>query len=136
MAPVCQLHGSVGSEKGQWPLPTFLSGRKLSPISHLDARHFSSSLCATGAFQAAILVLELRGSDLIKFMCGFFKRNSRTQVGTPEVSSNDSLPHGFAAKSYGDLSSWHWYAGLGGLVRGWDSLLPRYPPKFLSTTCV
>ena len=61
MAPVCQLHGSVGSEKGQWPLPTFLSGRKLSPISHLDARHFSSSLYAT-AFQAATLVLEIRGS--------------------------------------------------------------------------
>ena len=30
---------------------------------HFDARHFSSSLCATGAFQAATLVLELRGSE-------------------------------------------------------------------------
>ena len=28
----------------------------------LDAGHFSSSLCATGAFQAATPVLELRGS--------------------------------------------------------------------------
>ena len=52
-----------GSEYGQWPLPVFLSGRKLSPGSHLDARHFSSSLHATGAFQAATLVLELRGSE-------------------------------------------------------------------------
>ena len=31
--------------------------------AHLDARHFSFSLCATGAFQAATLVLELRGSE-------------------------------------------------------------------------
>ena len=53
-----------GSAKGQWPLPAFLSARKLSPSSHLDARHFSSSLCAPGAFQAAeTLVLELRGSE-------------------------------------------------------------------------
>ena len=60
-----------GSEKGQGPLPAFLSGRKLSPSSHLDVRHFSSSLyatgtfpaAATGAFQAATLVLELRGSE-------------------------------------------------------------------------
>ena len=29
----------------------------------LDARHFSSSLCTTDAFQAASLVLELRGSE-------------------------------------------------------------------------
>ena len=48
-----------GSEKGQWPLPTFLSRRKLFPSSRLNARHFSSSLNATGAFQAATLVLEL-----------------------------------------------------------------------------
>ena len=56
--------GSVGegSEKGQWPLPTFLSWRKLSPSSCLDARHFSSSLYATGTFQAPTLALELRGS--------------------------------------------------------------------------
>ena len=52
-----------GSEKGQWPLPTFLSGRKLSLSSHLDARHFSFSLYAPGTFQAASPVLELRGSE-------------------------------------------------------------------------
>ena len=65
MAPACQPCGSVrkGSGKGQWPLPTFLSGRKLSPSSHLDARHFSFSLDATGAFPAATPVLELRGSE-------------------------------------------------------------------------
>ena len=52
MALACHLCGSVGegSEKGQWPLPAFLSGRKLSPSSHLDARHFNFSLHVTVAF--------------------------------------------------------------------------------------
>ena len=31
--------------------------------AHLDARHFSSPMIITGAFQAATLVLELRGSE-------------------------------------------------------------------------
>ena len=31
----------------------------------LDARRFRSSLCATDAFQAAILVLALRGSESV-----------------------------------------------------------------------
>ena len=48
-----------GSEKEQWPLSAFLSGRKLSPRSCLHARHFSSSLYATVTFQAATLALEL-----------------------------------------------------------------------------
>ena len=52
-----------GSEKEQWPLPAFVSGRKLSPSLCLDARHFSSSPYATGAFQAATLVLGFRGSE-------------------------------------------------------------------------
>ena len=49
------------SEKGQWPLLTSLSGRKLSTC--LDARHFSSSLCDSGIFQAATPVLDLTGSE-------------------------------------------------------------------------
>ena len=54
-----------GSEKEQWPLPAFVSGRKLCPSSHLDARNFSSSLYATGAFPAAPLVLETKGSESV-----------------------------------------------------------------------
>ena len=64
-----------GSKKVQWLLPAFLSGRKLSLSSCLDARHFSSSLYATGAFQADTPVLELRGSESSKSMYGFFKGN-------------------------------------------------------------
>ena len=64
MVPACWLCGFVeeGSEKGQWLLSAFPSGRKLSPSS-LDARHFSSPLYATAAFQAAIPVLELRENE-------------------------------------------------------------------------
>ena len=55
-----------GPEKGQWPLPAFLSGRKLSP-THLDSSHFIRShfirKAPTGAFQAAALALEFRGLE-------------------------------------------------------------------------
>ena len=73
MVPACQLCGSEGkgSERRQ---KAFLSGRKLSPSSCLDARHSNSSLYATDAFQAATPVLELRRS-LSKSMCRFFKKN-------------------------------------------------------------
>ena len=60
--PALWLCGEA-SEEGQRPLPAFLSGRKLSPSSCLDATHFSPSLCATGIFQDATPVMELRGSE-------------------------------------------------------------------------
>ena len=95
-----QLAGSVpqgkgeGLEKGQWPLLTFLSGRKLSPSSCIDATYFTFSLFATGAFQAATLVLELRGSES-KSMCGFLKRNC---LGFKRFSFTDSIPNGFCSQ--------------------------------------
>ena len=52
-----------GSKKKQWLLTAVLSRRKLFPSSCLDARHFSSSPYASGAFQAAALVLKLRRSE-------------------------------------------------------------------------
>ena len=58
-----------GSGKRQWPLSVFLFGRKLSPSSHLDARHFSSSLYATGAFESVTPVLELRGECICVSVC-------------------------------------------------------------------
>ena len=61
MASACQLCGGR-AQKGTMASAAFLSGRKLSPSSCLDARHFSSSLYATGAFQAVASLLELRVS--------------------------------------------------------------------------
>ena len=53
MAPACRLYGSVGGR--------FREGTIVSAC--LDARHYSLSPFATGTFQAAILVLGLRGSE-------------------------------------------------------------------------
>ena len=53
MAPAYQLCGSVGRGFSKGPMAP----------SCLDAKHFSFSLYTTSAFQAAILVLELRGSE-------------------------------------------------------------------------
>ena len=48
-------HQLAGSVRGGFRKGTTAS-------AHPDARYFSSSLYASGAFQAATLVLELRGS--------------------------------------------------------------------------
>ena len=115
-----------GSEKGQWPLPTFLSGRKPSTSSCLDARHFSSSLCATGAFQAATPSWSSEGVSLSKSMWEYFKRNCfRLQNFLPPSQQSQV----FAARSCGDLSSWHWSPGLEEAQCGsWDSSLPSFYP--------
>ena len=56
-----------GSEKGQWPPPAFLSGRKIYPPVPTLMPDTSVPPCtyATGAFQAATPVLELRGSEFV-----------------------------------------------------------------------
>ena len=91
--------------------------------AHLDTRHFISSPCATGAVPAATPVLEFRGR---KSMCRFFTNNFlELQKFLPLTQSLFV----FAARSYGDLLSWHWNPGLGCLVWGWDSLFPRYPSQ-------
>ena len=76
MAPACQLCDSVGGglRKGTMAIAHLFVWEKAVPYphSHLDTRPFSSSLYATGAFQAATLVLELRG---IEFVYLFFKGN-------------------------------------------------------------
>ena len=101
-----------GSEKGQWPLPTFLSGRKLSLALALVPDTSVPPQCATGAFQAAIPVLELRGSES-KIVCGFFKRNC---LGLQKFLPLTQFSLVFAARTYGNLSPWHWNPRLGVLV--------------------
>ena len=114
MAPACWLCWG-GFSKGT------------TATTHLDVRNFIFSQYATGARQAAKLVLELRGCVWLcigESMCGFFKRNClRLQKFLP---STQSLLM-FAARNFEDLSSWHWNPGLGKLVWGWDSPLLRYP---------
>ena len=58
-------------------------------------------------------------------VCGLLKRDClRLQKFLPLTQSLLV----FASRSSGDLSSWHWNPGMGGLVWGWDSSLPRYQP--------
>ena len=57
-------HQLAGSVRGGFRKGTIASG-------HLDARHFGLSLSATGAFQAATPVLELRWSESEQ-VCGCF----------------------------------------------------------------
>ena len=81
----------------------------MPPSYCFDARHLTSSLYATGAFQASTPVLKLRGNEC-KSMCGFFRGNClRLQKFLPPTQS----PLDFAARSCGDLSSWHWNPELG-----------------------
>ena len=63
MAPACWLCSRGGRvRKGTMASFCLSVWENSVPSSHLDARHFSSSLYATGSFQAATLMLELRGS--------------------------------------------------------------------------
>ena len=65
MAPTCQLCGSVkgGLRKGTLASTCCTVWEKAVHSSCLDVRHFSFSLYATGSFQSATRVLELRVSE-------------------------------------------------------------------------
>ena len=64
MAPTCQLCVSVvgGLRKGTMASFCLSVWENSVPSSHFDARHFSSSPSAIGAFPTATRVLELRES--------------------------------------------------------------------------
>ena len=66
------------------------------------------------------------GVSLSKSLWGFFKRNC---FGLQQFLPPTKSLLIFAARSFEDLSSWHWNPGLGGLVRGYDSLLLRNPSR-------
>ena len=112
-----------GSEKGQWPLPAFLSGGRLSCSSHLDARHFSPSVYAMVTFKLLPWCWSSEEVSLIKSTCGVC---GRKYLGLQKFLSLTQSLLGFAAISYGDSSSWHWSPEQGLLVWGWDSSLSRY----------
>ena len=107
-------HQLAGSVRGGFRKGTMAS-------AHLDARHFSFSQYATGAFQAATPVLELRGSES-NSMCGSFKRNCLGLQNFLPLSQSSLV---FASRSCGDLSFWHWNPGLGGTGVGLGLLTPK-----------
>ena len=121
-----------GSEKGQWPLPTFLSGRKLSSSSCLDA---DTSVFSHMPLLPVMLLPRCwrsEGVSLSKSVCGFFQKNClRLQKSLPLTQS----PLFFAARSFGDLSSWHWNPGLGAWCEDGTPHSQDIPLNPLSTTC-
>ena len=104
-------------------VPAFLSGRKLSPSSCLDARYFQFLTVGHWCLSSCYPGARAQRSES-KFVCGFFNRNCfRLQ----EFLSPTQSLLASAARSYGDLSPWHCNPGLGTLVWDWDSSLLRYP---------
>ena len=75
-------------------------------------------------FKLLPLCWSSEGVSLSKSVCGFFKEK---YLGLQKFLPPTQSPLVFAARSYGDLSSWHWNPGLGGLLWGCDSSLLRYP---------
>ena len=130
MAPACGYVAlwREGSEKVQWPLLIFLSGRELSPILALMP-DTSVPPCMP------LLSFELlpwwcwnsEGVHMSKFGMGPLRGTTK---GVPQFFSPTPIPLVFIAKSYWCFSSWHFYPGL----RGWDSSLPRHPPELLIPT--
>ena len=135
--PTSLLWGSVweeGSGRGQChslafggcPFYPFL------PIICPISSHFTHFLYVTGALPAVALVLCPRVGGFVyvvsscrPFIWSLLKVQEFLPLPSPLLV--------FIARSYGDLSSWHWDHGLCSLAWGWDHLLPRYPSWVLPT---
>ena len=89
-----------------------------------NARHFSSSPYALVPFNLLPQCWSLQGVSLSKFVCGFFKQNCLELQKLLPLTQSLLV---FAARSCGDLPSWHWNPGLG-LLAPKISLLNFYLP--------
>ena len=103
---------SEGLEKGQWPLLTLIPDSSVSPRMPL-VRFMLLSWCWSS-----------ERMSLSESMCEFFKGNC-LELQKFLLPAQSLLVS--AARSCGDLSSWHWNPRLGDLMWTWDSSLPRYP---------
>ena len=128
MTPTCQLCSfeEEGSEMRQQPPPTFLSRRKLSPSSCLGADTSISPHMPLVPFKLLPHCWNSEQVSLSKSLREFLKRNC---LGLQQFLPPTQSPLMFAARSYGDFSSWHWNLELSGLVWGWDPLLLRSPSR-------
>ena len=100
------------------PLPTFLA---VVPQSCLVARHFSSSLYATGAFQAA--TLELRGSE--SEQKSSYVGSFRGTAWDSRVSSTNSIPAGVCSQKLWGLIFLALESWVGGPGVGLGLLAPK-----------
>ena len=104
MALACQFCDSVGggSEKGQWPLPTCISGRKLSLTLSLMSDNSVPPCTSLVLFKLLPQFWSSEGVSLSKSVCGFFRRNC---MGVQNFLLLTQSPLLFAARNYEDLSS-------------------------------
>ena len=116
----------VGSDRGHWPLSAFLSGRKLSPGSLLMPDTSFPPCVPLVSFKLLHWCWSSEGVSLSKSVHESLKRNC---LGLNKFLSLTQFLLVFAARSYGDLSTWHWNPGLGAQVWDWHSSLPRYPTQ-------
>ena len=126
MAPDCWLCGSmgVGFRKGTMVSVTFLSERKLSPALALMPDTSVPPHMSLVPFKLLPQWWSSERVSLSKPMCGFSKRSCWV---LQKFLSLTQSPLVFAARSYGDLSSWHWNPWLWYLMWGCGSSSPRYP---------
>ena len=110
--PVSRFYCSVcgraqrGDNAAAWPLE-FCPGGSCLPTCTSLSPHI-----ATGALPAVALVLKPRGSESAEVI-------SKAFAGLLRILQFLLLPQPplvFRYRSYGDLSSWHWNPGLGGLL--------------------
>lgn len=73
--PTYWLWGGAQAYQRNNGLFQHLRERYHCPSSHPGTGKFNFSPCASGAFQAAASVLELRGSEFMEVHVGSFKRN-------------------------------------------------------------
>ena len=127
-SPLCGSVWGQGLERGQ----CYCLASGGLPSTHPISSYFAPSLYATRALPAVALVLNPRGGGFLYTLRPWepFKQSllkSRQFFPPPQP------PLVFTARCYGDLSSQRWNPGLCRLAWIWDSLLPRYPSRFLFT---
>ena len=118
------------STKGQWPLPTFLSGRKLSPSSTLMPDTLVPPCMPLVPCKLLPQIWSSEEVSLNKSVCGFFKRDC---LGLQNFLSLPQSLLVFAARSTGaylpGTGTLGWRAWCGaGTPHSQD-----IPPEFLST---
>ena len=107
----------VGGGLGEGTMLCLASGGLLGTCS--VSSHFAHSPYATGALPAVALVQNPRVSGF-----AYVLRQGRpfkwSLLKVWQFLLPPQHPQVFAARSYGDLSSWRWNSGLCGLAWGWD----------------
>ena len=108
MPPACQLCGSVGGGLRKWSMalcPPF-SLEESCPSALTLLLDTSAPPCMP--LLPFKLLTQCWSSEVIslsKSICGFFKGNC---LGFQKFILPTQSPPDFAARSYGDLSFWHW----------------------------